>query len=454
MGVLFFSLRAKIYFKGTDRQLEVIRIRGKDPGLTLLIFGGIHGDEPGGYFSCELLEKISLMRGTLIIVPRVNFPAIMLNKRELYGDMNRKFIENLSKDNPDYKKVKILKKLMSEADVFINQHDASGFHRKKYFNKLYNPLKYGQSLIVDTAGFFSKRLNREIDLEDIGRRIVDRVNRKISDKKHHFCFWNHNSIEQKTKFQSMKKSATYYALTKYSIPAFGLETSKDLPDLHSKVKYQMLVIGKILDEFGFKYNLPRVEVKTPRTYWVELLKNDSDLIRVNLFTIIRLSRNDRVKVVAINSNYHSGLSVNILGFSTLYDLNKDFIFEGNTKTVHIKKNNFLMGKLYYRNYSKNSLRSIKIEVDDRVLEIPNWGVIKLKRNQGFRIIGHQPEEYRYRFDVRGFPLKSGRKDDSGLRIFFQNLLERYSFFNKGRIFYVKILLNSKLAGGFQLAYTD
>ncbi|MCP5052506.1 MAG: hypothetical protein GY940_35385, partial [bacterium] len=178
-GFLLSPLYGELYFRGTDHQLEVIRLKGKKPGLTMLIFGGIHGDEPGGYFSSEILPTLKLLKGQLIVVPRVNYPSIMLNKRDLHGDMNRKFVPGELPGDPDAEVVRLLKNLMKEADVFVNQHDAFGFHRHKYISKLYNPKRYGQCLIVDAATFYSKKLKKQVHLAEMGKRILERVNKQI-----------------------------------------------------------------------------------------------------------------------------------------------------------------------------------------------------------------------------------------------------------------------------------
>ena len=59
---------------------------------TLLIIGGIHGDEPGGYFAPAFLEKYyKITSGNLWIIPNLNVDSIMANNRGINGDMNRKF---------------------------------------------------------------------------------------------------------------------------------------------------------------------------------------------------------------------------------------------------------------------------------------------------------------------------------------------------------------------------
>jgi hypothetical protein len=61
-------------------------------GDTLLIIGGIHGNEPGGYFAPSLfLSRYKIEHGNVWVVPNLNFDSIVANQRGVYGDMNRKF---------------------------------------------------------------------------------------------------------------------------------------------------------------------------------------------------------------------------------------------------------------------------------------------------------------------------------------------------------------------------
>ncbi len=440
-----------VYFQNTDHALEVIRIKGEKPGLTVLIFGGIHGDEPGGYFSSEMLSKVRMIKGNLIIVPRVNFPSIMLYKRDLYGDLNRKFNDEKPGD-PDAEVVKILKELMKEADVFINQHDAYGFHREKYISPKYNPKMYGQSLIIDCSNFYSEKLKKQIDLAAAGNRILERVNSQIDNKDYYFGFWDHDSLAKNTKFPEMKKSATYFALTTFSIPAFGLETSKDLPNLSHKVKYQLIVIREILHEFELDAIFPAMEIEDPVLYWVEFLKNDSDIIRVNGNTNLRLLAGDRISVKKIYSNYENGLSADILNWGNINDADRNYTFS-NQAVIRVRKNHLVMGAISLKPYLKDSIREISIEVDNKTISIPNWGVISLPKVGKMKIQGTTPSVPGMRFDVRGFA-NPGSGDDSNIMIDPSALIPKYSFLEKGKIYFVKIYKGSVLQGGFQLEIVD
>ncbi|MCX6603223.1 MAG: succinylglutamate desuccinylase/aspartoacylase family protein [Acidobacteria bacterium] len=62
----------------TGISLPTILVRGSSPGPTLLVSAGVHGDEYEGvraiFETCEALDPASL-RGTLLAVPIVNYPA-------------------------------------------------------------------------------------------------------------------------------------------------------------------------------------------------------------------------------------------------------------------------------------------------------------------------------------------------------------------------------------------
>ena len=137
-----------VYYENTDYELHVYRIYGKEPGKTLLLIGGIQGDEPGGFLSADHYADLRLSRGNLIVVPRANFQSIVLQRRKINEDMNRKFAEDPN-SNYETKIVAILKKLIMESDCLLNLHDGSGFFSEKWEGPNRNPMRYGQSIIAD-----------------------------------------------------------------------------------------------------------------------------------------------------------------------------------------------------------------------------------------------------------------------------------------------------------------
>ena len=92
ISIFFFSLYADV---------QLIKKQNSDSKTTLLVIGGIHGDEPGGYFSAEILAAhYKINSKNLWIVPNLNQESIQKDSRGVNGDMNRKFsvIKNEDKD--------------------------------------------------------------------------------------------------------------------------------------------------------------------------------------------------------------------------------------------------------------------------------------------------------------------------------------------------------------------
>ena len=96
--LLSLSILLCTYAFGANLHYSTIK-KETGTGSTLLVVGGIHGDEPGGYFAPMLLAKhYKIESGNLWIVPNLNFDSIIKNSRGINGDMNRKFAKIETKD--------------------------------------------------------------------------------------------------------------------------------------------------------------------------------------------------------------------------------------------------------------------------------------------------------------------------------------------------------------------
>src|SRR3990167_10888655 len=175
----------EVYFKDTDYELHIYKIHGTEPGKTLMIIGGIQGDEPGGDLSADLYADMALRKGNLIVVPRANFLSIIEHKRAINWDMNRRFAIN-SKEYYEDKIVEILKGLMAQSDFFLNLHEGSGFFRETRESDMKNPMRFGQSIIADADVYYSEEKGADIHLGDLARKIASRVNEKLDNQDYHF----------------------------------------------------------------------------------------------------------------------------------------------------------------------------------------------------------------------------------------------------------------------------
>src|SRR5512147_3144623 len=145
-GTVLPESQAKAYFQETRQEVIVHYIRGKQPGPTLLMIAGIHGDEAGGYLAAERYADVKLTKGNLIVVPRLNGPAVEAGKRRgLGGDMNRLFSLPSNSSNPDTKVINLAKELIGQADYVLNLHQGYDFYNPRWISRKRNPTKWGQS---------------------------------------------------------------------------------------------------------------------------------------------------------------------------------------------------------------------------------------------------------------------------------------------------------------------
>lgn len=90
-------VQQRILAEGTAAQTPCYVLRAKKSGPTILIIGGMHGNEPAGAAAAEQIASWNIGRGTLVIVPQANALALQARKRRTpgltgnAGDLNRAF---------------------------------------------------------------------------------------------------------------------------------------------------------------------------------------------------------------------------------------------------------------------------------------------------------------------------------------------------------------------------
>lgn len=188
------SLSLFIYFISQAICAEPLRfslhkIKSGSAGPTLLVIGGIQGDEPGGFTAASMLvTNYKVKSGNVWVVPNLNFESIVRRSRGVHGDMNRKF-NFLSKNDPEFEEVQKIKKIMlsDDVDVILNLHDGSGFYKKKYINKMHNPNRWGQSIIIDQNNLKAKKFG---DLSGIASNVQRYINARLYDENKFFYVKN------------------------------------------------------------------------------------------------------------------------------------------------------------------------------------------------------------------------------------------------------------------------
>lgn len=404
--VLSAEIREEIYFKNTDYKLKVYHISGRTPGKTMMIIGGIQGDEPGGYLAADSYVDISLEKGNFIIVPRANLLSIIKNKRIIFKDMNRRFNVNEEAIYED-KVVAVLKKLISESDVLLNLHDGGGFYREVYIDETHNPMKYGQCIIADIDTFYDEDSGITYQLGEIAREVCKKVNLMIKEEEYHFHFNNHNTSSAESMHKEQRYSATYYALTVEKIPAYGVESSKSLPSNELKVYHHNLVINEMMKKFGLIPELPNVYLKKPKLDFLLLNINNERKAIVD-GEILRIPFKSSIEILHIEANYERGLIADIVDFGNNNDTNKIYYIDKDTEIL-VKKDNILAGKIYIKVDKEGLLevpqiyKGLILEINGKKVVLPTGENLEVMKGSEIIIVSTLPEDFNAIVNFVGFP---------------------------------------------------
>ncbi|MDY6188718.1 MAG: M99 family carboxypeptidase catalytic domain-containing protein [Campylobacter sp.] len=248
--------------------------KGEENKEAVLVIGGTQGDEPGGFFSANLLAtEYNITKGALWVVPNLNFPSIVKNSRGAAGDMNRKFAKINPKD-PDYKAVNFIKDTITHKDVafVVHLHDGSGFYRPKFIDAKHSPARWGNCAIIDQSELKGVKYG---ELEINANRIIKTINEKIKDKEHIYHLKNTRTAEKDSKNAEQLNSLTYFAISKGK-PAYANEASKEL-DVYTRIYYHLIALEEYMRIAGVEFE--RSFRLTPKGI-EEVMKKE---IRLSLF---------------------------------------------------------------------------------------------------------------------------------------------------------------------------
>ena len=378
---------------------HLVKKGSDDNNKTLLVIGGIHGNEPGGYFSAEILAShYKINSGSLWIVPNLNARSIQADVRGLYGDMNRKFL-TIDKSDPDYQIVTDIKHLIlnNQIALIINLHDGHGFYRNKYYGTIFNPNAWGQTCVIDQCNV------KNTDMDKIANEVKANVNKGLIQNHHVF-----NVKNTHTKFddEQMRHSLTYFAVT-HNKPAFAIETSKSLPTLSEKVYYQLNAIEEFMKIMHISYTRDfNLSVET-----ISHIVDDYGNIRIN--DNISFNLNDMKKslsFVPLQSSYNKFVFSSLIGSVKTQDGSFD-IYVGNKKITTLNRQSFHL--------CKNSDENVSIIIDGEKKQIQFASDFFV--NDDFMVMKADG----YRVNVIGFTDKT-HKNESGLKINYDSLDKRYS----------------------------
>lgn len=119
----------KTLLPGTKYETAVVTVDSGTDGPTVFVTGGVHGDERCGYLAAERVSKWKFDAGRVVVVPRVNQPAIRKDQRKgVGGDLNRQFPPG---ETPTTRLARALWNLLEDVnpDVAIDCHRSTGIYK-------------------------------------------------------------------------------------------------------------------------------------------------------------------------------------------------------------------------------------------------------------------------------------------------------------------------------------
>lgn len=380
-----------------------------DDNNTVLIFGGIQGDEPGGFHAASLLlSDYNITKGKIIVAPNLAFDSIIKRSRGKNGDLNRKFA-SISPKDPDYQTVKRIKELilLPEVSMVINLHDGWGFYKPTYIDAMQNPKRWGNSSVIDTNEINASKYP---DLESIATQTVNSVNASLVDPKH--AYHLKNTKTQELGDAEMLKALTYFVISNHKA-AFANEASKNLP-VNLRAYYHLLAIENYLKTAGIEFT--RTFELTPQG--VDKAINQE--LEVKLFDDkILLSLKNPRQVI----NYVPFPVNKELNYNTSNELTA-VIAENNS--FYIQYGNRFQTRLYPE--FSNPFNEVTFQVDGNETTVPFGTKVKVKEN--FLI----PKIANVRVNIIGF---DHSKDESNILVSKKNMQKPYSLDMAGKIYRVE-----------------
>jgi len=123
--------------EGTKWQTPFYVIDSNKAGPTVMIVGGVHGNEVAGAKAAEIIRHWPIIRGKLLVVPRANAPALLDDKRcdanepSETRDLNRNFPFKGGLDKPRGAPAEGIWQLavQTKPDWLVDLHEGIGFRK-------------------------------------------------------------------------------------------------------------------------------------------------------------------------------------------------------------------------------------------------------------------------------------------------------------------------------------
>lgn len=235
------SVSQAIFGLNEEYETPYYILHGKKTAPVMLIHGGMHGDEIASYMACdEILKNITILEGTLVIIPRLNKKACDMNTRYINVDLNHAFPGDMASDVYEYRLAYEMMYLVDslKPDLIINLHEALTKYDTEAATN--SEKAYGQIVITCIQPF-----------QDMLVEAVDHMNEKItaSDQKFHSHYYSFREWSSLDNFVS-----------KFDIKSYTVETYRGF-NIDTRVKLQQIAVLQFMKDLGIKYDYPAISLE-------------------------------------------------------------------------------------------------------------------------------------------------------------------------------------------------
>jgi len=412
-------------------EFTIHKIESGVEGPTVLVVGGIQGDEPGGFHAASMLvTHYRVTKGNVWVVPNLNFESIIERSRGVNGDMNRKFA-HVRQNDPDYRDVQRIKSLITDerVDFIFNMHDGSGFYREKHTDWLHSPRRWGQSIVIDQEVL---AVDRYANVGELSRQAIAKVNQHLLDREHIYHVKNTKTREGNAE---MAKTLTYFAIN-HGKAAVGLEASKTLSTA-KRTYYHLNALEYFFEALGVE--VERDFALAPKVVAAKIEENIRVAFYQNKLLLDVANARSRIGFVPLQK----GVDLQFKPSNPLIAVKKKGrgyrINYGNRKVTYLQPQ--------YFDYD-NSIDSIPMEVDGVLRDVSLGSLVEVKER--FQV---SPETEGYRVNVIGWSRK-GVRNEAGQEIRRGSIRRRYSIDKPGEMFRVEVYKDKRFSGMVLVKFSD
>jgi hypothetical protein len=169
----------RLLMAGTPQETPLYIYGSGQPGPVLVVLGGVHGNEPGGWQAAERIQAtLRPNTGALLVAPRANKLAIngLVRTTDDLGDLNRLYpgeTDGLPMARMAFEIVETLREF--HATILLDLHESWAFYRDR-------PPSGGTAYLGQTIS------SRDEPGASLARNVVDAINGRVRAPHEEFTY--------------------------------------------------------------------------------------------------------------------------------------------------------------------------------------------------------------------------------------------------------------------------